>query len=227
MITVKWTPDRSDNNVANMAYYDPEPAFKYFVNKNREAQYLKCPAFSEYLKNTFILKAPYDINISIDDKGEVRTDRYDQEFFTNNVIVLNNGKKSITIQTIPRYTFITDSKQSLKITSLPMFLEKSEFGFIGGEFDISKWIRPVSYSIEINSIPETIIIKRGQPMFMVKFTAENNDAIKLEQGIFNEELNKTVSACVNLKNFISGKNLNAIYELSERYISLMKKRLFK
>lgn len=227
MIIVKWIPGLFKNNVANISYFEPEPAFKYFLNKNPDAVYTKCPAFSDFLKNTFIIKSPYDLEIYFDHAGAAKTNKYGQNFFDKNITIKPNGKNSITLQTIPQYIFITNSKCPLKITCLPMILEENKYRFIGGEFDISKWIRPLFYSIEINNFPETIVLKRGQPLYMVKFTPENNDVIKLEQEVHSEDLENASNTCTNFQNFVHNKNLNYLYEISHKYISIMKKRLFK
>lgn len=228
MIKIQWitTTNKPENSLyANITYFAPEPAFKYFLDTKKESEYLMCPAFSDFLKNTFVIKAPFDFKISIDENKNVKTHNFDQIFFDENMFI-KNSKSNLFLQIFPRYIFITNSKIPVKITVLPMVLQKNNVGFIPGEFYISKWVRPIEYAVEIYDIPSNIEFKRGDALFMVKFTPDKNESIFLEQSVLTEDIINLSNACLSVKKYLPNKNLKTVYKIAENYIELMKKRIF-
>lgn len=232
MIKVNWYPSLQNikNNIihseTNIVYIPPEPAYKYFLEKYKNAKYIKCPAFSDYLKNTFIIRSPYDFVVTIDRTlGTALTDRYGQNFYDNNIeatVIEGN----FVLQLPPRMIFIPQGKESVMITSMPLIIDPNPLSIIAGTFDISKWVRPIVVAIQIHD-EEKIVFKRGDPLMMVKFTSSNNDSIKLEQGIFDEKVMMLVNACLSVKNTNPYLNLKSLYKMADFYVSKMKKSIFK
>ena len=60
MEEVLWCPVITDDNTPenqtwkNIAYFEPEPLLKNIIlSRNKDADYLICPAYNAYFKNTF------------------------------------------------------------------------------------------------------------------------------------------------------------------------------
>ena len=228
MITIYWIPINLKLNSSgseDIIYFPPESAYKYFLEKNKNQDYLKCPAFADFLKNTYIIKAPYDIDISINEDGYVKTNKFTQDFFEKNIHVTQFEKNKIIFQTMPRYFFVTNNKKSVKISILPMIFEKNNFSIIPGEFDISKWIRPINCAFEVFDTPTTISFKREQPLFMVKFETFNNETIQLKQKIINQDIASAGLSCLTVKDLLPNKNLNYLYKIAEGFINSIKEKI--
>jgi len=222
-INIQWiTSERSEyisNSVSNIAYFPPEPAFKYLLETKPNSEYIRCPSVSEYLKNTYVIKCPYDMVFKKEKNNTITTDRFDQKFFDNNVNYRNN-----ILQTFPSYLFITDSKIPVEIRAMPWFLDNKNAFFIPGSFDITKWVRNINYAVEMQD--DVLELKRGDVLFCVQFIAKDSK-IELTQGIMTPEILSMLHACVNIKHRVPKLNLKALYDMGESFINLMKKEIFK
>jgi hypothetical protein len=232
MIKINWYPtvENIGNNFfsreTNIVYIPPESAYKYYLEKYPNAKYVLCPAFSDYLRNTFIIRSPYDFVLTINRKQEsVFVDRYGQDFYDNN-IKMTCIQGNFVLQLPPRIIFIPKDKESVMITSLPLILEPNPLSVIPGTFDISKWVRPIEVAIQIHD-EEKIIFKRGDPLMMVKFTSNNNDSIQLEQKMIDENVSALTAACVAVKTTNPSLNLKTLYKMADCYVSKMRKIIFE
>jgi len=188
--------------------------------------YLRCPALTGYLKNTFVIRSPYDFTFYPNLKeNTVRVDSYNQEFFDGNFIIEAHSDP-LVVQFPPIYVFLSDSKYPVTLTMLPWFFKSNTMGFIPGSFDITKWIRSINYAAEIYD-ENPIVFKRGDPLYCIQFTTKNNDTVVLEQEIMNDALKNTMNACIAVKSKMPNLNLKTLYTISENYINLMKKTIFK
>ena len=230
MAIVKWIPFSGKKNITedDLLYYEPIPAFKYLLSQrdSEKSVYLKCPAVSNYLKNTFVIRAPYDLVIDVNlEKSEVTTDRYDEEFYSLNVNAQWRSEPLI-LQLCPRYVFLSNSKKPIIMTSLPWFFRSNINGFIPGSFDITKWIRPITYPLEIYN-SQKLVFKRGEPLYCVKFETQDNSIVTLEKELINDELFLAVNASTQLKSRIPKLSLNYLYDATADTVKIFKKRIFK
>ena len=211
---------------ANIAYYKPDPAILYFLELKNNSAFAKCPAFIEYFKNAFIIRAPYDLEIKVEN-DQVTTDKYGQDFFNENITInhIADSERKLVLQLLPKYIFITDTDQSIpmSVSELPFTPYSPDYRFIPGKFDMSKWVRPVHYAIEVNQ--DTVIkFTRGDPLFMLTFHCD--EKVELELGVVTEDVMKLVGACTSVKNRIPKQSLKRLYEMAEDYVTLMKKRIY-
>ena len=232
MIKVNWYPTvkNSKDNVfsqeINIVYIPPDSAYKYYLEKYKNLPYVLCPAFSDYLRNTFIIRSPYDFVITIDRKNKnVFTDKYGQNFYDRN-IEMKCVEENFILQLPPRMIFIPQNKESVMVTSLPLILEPNPLSVIPGTFDISKWVRPIEFAIQIHD-EEKIIFKRGDPLMMIKFTSNSNDSIQLEQKIIDENVSALASGCVGVKTTNPSLNLKTLYKMADCYVAKMRKTIFE
>jgi hypothetical protein len=142
---------------------------------------MKCPAFSEQLKNTYVIRSPYDISFKFDkEKKKLLTSKITPEFYGENISFRFSETDPIIVHMFPRYLFITDSKKPLQIIQMPLILQPSKIGMVTGAFDISKWVRPIEFAFELYD-EQPIHIKRGDALFLVKFINSDNTPIHLEK----------------------------------------------
>jgi hypothetical protein len=208
----------------NVIYFKPESAIKYFLDLKKEQEYVKCPAFIDYLKNAFIIKCPYDIHIKVEN-GQVTTNVFDQQFFDLNIVSKFQSDGSCILQLMPRYLFITDHKNPIKIisTEVPLIGIKNNFRIIPGQFDITKWVRTINYCIEVPD-NTTLILTRGEPLFMVKFDCE--ETVSLNLGVLTNDIQELTYGLVSVKKTVPNMSLKNLYEMADEYVTFMKKRIF-
>jgi hypothetical protein len=203
-------------------YYPFKHLSSDIVANRKGAAFLKCPAHTDFLKNTFIFCAPFDLTIELDICNETNTvkiycENISQEAFesiidTRFLYDKNRGVSEYPLLGIDWLTvFIAD--QSTIIQVFPAFMHRNDFTekttIVPGEYDISKWTRPIETVFEIKNIKEKIIIKKGDAISYIKFITD--DITKLEQ--ISTPWNDIIT-CHNIV------NSNRLRPLKERYKSL-------
>jgi len=229
MKKIYWAvPGALESPELEILYFEPEPAYKFLLEKKQGANYIKCPAIPAYLKNTFILRSPMDVNLWVDEAGELRTDSCDQAFYDKNFWCRTGQHGEMIVQLLPCVLFFTDDDQGVLLEHLPPILhEVSNALFIPGSFDISKWVRPLNYGFEIADRTKPIQIKRGDPLYMVKFICEHDDTVQLERTIMDAQLEQVVNAHTQLKQVAPKTNLKTLYAMASDYLKVARKKIFK
>lgn len=228
-IKVKWVPYTPHEITleANVSYMPPENAFSFYSKDRVGSEIMSCPALALYLKNTFIIRSPYEITLDYDaTTKKLNSDRYGQEFFNHNIVFKSFETSRSLLHLFPRYWFITEHKKSVHLELLPVFFGCNNYIVVPGTFDITKWIRFVELAIELPGSCK-LEIKRGDPLYMVRFLTEDKETVALERGIYTDELHKASISCTTTKEFNPKLNLEKIYAMSEEYINLVKKRIFR
>ena len=154
----------------------PTALSKDVIELRKNVVFLKCPAHTDFMKNTFVFKSPIDINIEIDVNAEyanVWCDNIEQPLF-NKIIdlrFLNAKEVGSSPYPIIGIDFLNTFKcdQSLIMSITPAHLHYNEFttkaSLIPGSFDISKWTRPVECVFEVKNSHEKIQIKKAFGLF--------------------------------------------------------------
>ena len=216
----------------NVAFFKPEPLIKLLISeRNKDVLYLKCPSFQEYYKNCYVIKCPFDLTLTVEyvnGQKTLRTHEYGQDFFDNFIHTRFSDSTVHTMLTVNvADTFFSD--ESVTVELLPPFMHKTEVNnnvnVIVGAFDISKWVRPVEWAVEMIDDTKPLKLKRGDPLYYVRFVTK--DKINLIKEVDNEQIFKVSNACVTLKKYIPNKGLNYLYETASPYISAFKLKFFK
>ena len=227
MIKIDWIPISADKIYfdGNITYYEPEQAVKYLNSVRGETSYLRCPALANYLKNTYIIKSPYDFTINVDSAFNVTTDKFGQAFFNEylSVILPTTSKDPLIIQTFPKYLFVSNNKNPVTVSVIPWMFKSNPYGIVPGSFDITKWIRPVNLAMEVYT-PGPIVFRRGDPLYCVRF--ETDDMVTLERGEYTEDIAKAMLSCLDVKNYARGLNLKSLYTAGHHYINLIRQKYF-
>lgn len=163
---------------------------KHMVAERKGIVFMKCPAHTDFLKNTFIFHAPFDITINIDvdietGNGKIVCDNLSQEVFdtiidTRFLFDDNRGISEYPLLGID-WLLTFQSNESTMIQLLPAFFHYNDFTekttIVPGEFDISKWTRSVEIAFEVKKPKASIEIKKGDALAYFKFYS--NEPIKL------------------------------------------------
>lgn len=200
--------------------YNPYVSLSSDVLKNRrDVTFVKCPAVTDFMKSTYVFKSPFDLDLNIEvttEFSKVYIDNISQEIFNSIVDMrfLENEERGqsphplIGIDFLS--TFTCDSSVMLQV--FPAFMHYNDFTsktcVIPGEYDISKWTRPVELVFEVKDKKEHIKIKKEDALCYFKFTS--SDTIKLEKNLTPW---KEINICNDLR------NKNKFRPLKERYKS--------
>jgi hypothetical protein len=232
-VEIFWCPahrDLKDFSWVEIAYQEPKHLYPLLRAKREGAHYLKCPALSENLKNSFVVTAPYDLNISFDkENNNISTDRYGQIFFDtfvnnrrNQAFPNNPFLFSLTIN----YLFYSHESVEMELKEVPLLTSEStkNIKLVPGKFNISKWLRPIEFAAEVIDSTQPVTLRTGDPIYTINFITKDNVPVKLTRIENTDKLHEKVTACLELKKIRPGLNLKQCYEAAENYLSLLIKK---
>ena len=223
--SVYWVPvhAKKDDALNDLLWYKPEPVYYSLVHeRNKETDFLQCPAVINFFKDTYIVRSPADITFKVNSNTVVVSKS--QKGVIESILETSNTANSDVYAsfqlTLPILFF---SKESVEIQQLPAFMHTNRFTsntkIIPGKFDISKWVRPIVVGFEVVDIEKDVVIKRGDPIYYVKLTSQNNKRIKLEQVEMDFKLAQLVSKCTGVKFKLPNNSLGNNYKLAESAIN--------
>lgn len=226
-IEVLWTTNKNhmQPDSLDMVFIPPEPALANIVNvRNKTSDFLRCPAFLGFFKNTFLVRSALDMEFYATPEGHISTDKHEPWFI--NAFMSNEGCKESDVykflQLQTSYMFFY-SRQSVEIQQLPAFMEHSEchsnIKVIPGEFNISKWIRGLVFAFEVTDVNKPVIIKRGDPLYYVKFITPNGEKVVLKQTDYLPDLADLASKCISLKKLMPMLSLKENYDMAGKAIA--------
>lgn len=182
----EWFVDHAPSVEHLIQDYDPFNSLtKDVIAERKGAVFTKCPAHTDFIKNTFIIRAPFDLTINskidpITNDGELWCDNLTQEQFEQIIDTrfLFNNERGINPWPIIGidwlYCFTSDVSTTLQI--MPAFMHRNQFVektiMVPGQFDISKWVRNVETAFEVRSNNERIEIKKGDAIMYAKFLCD-------------------------------------------------------
>ena len=220
-----------------LLFNDPEPFIPFLVKtRGKDDVFVRCPGFTEFFKGAYVITAPFDMEISFN-KGNAYP-----EFITPNVRsnpdlfrvystflinrTLEQPKDSKPLLSLPpSYTFF--SNESVMMEMLPPFMmpNSSKFLTVPGVYDIGKWIRPIDFTVEVNNPGENFIIKKGEPLFVVRFTSSDGSKVELERIIEDKDLINVVKSIAATKQLLPKQGLAERYRSAEQYLKAYFKKI--
>lgn len=227
------SPDDLSLGYLDALIYEPEPLHKFLSqirDKNHNMHhFLKCYALMDFCKNAFVIRAPLDLTINIDRQNKNATingiSGYGQVFCDTHVLMRWNETSSsdrLTFSIFPKYVFYAD--KSVMVESLPMILEPPDnMMLLPGRFNIGKWVRPLDFSCEVVDDAKPLTFKRGDPLFIVRFSTDNNEPIELERVERTERHVRLACTLANIKAGVPFTPLHKLYELAKPLLQLFNK----
>lgn len=220
MQTVYWSPWYPDTSYSSLhlLYEKPElllDEIKDRKNKdNRTDNWVQCHAMLNHVKNTFVLRFPFEVNFAIHKEfGAVPIDKTSPlDFVAIKGPSLNN---SYTFSILNNWIFWSDSP--LQITSTPAYLHKPAFDgyYVPGSFNINSWFRPLEAAIQLHELVEVVNIEKNEPFAYVKFHTE--EQVVLKRFNFTAELSALSNACIQYKRYDKNRGLSFLYERFKKH----------
>jgi len=179
---------------------------------------LKCYALQDHVKNTFIYRSPVSMKVTYTGDGRkyiisgVTVDS--QEEF--NLLICNFDSENVYQLLMGFGLNIISKEDSLPMSIHPANYHKtdiSKFSIVTGSYDCGKWFRPTHLSI-FNPEEKDFEIKRGDPLFYVKFHTE--DKVQLKRFNMNEEVFSHVESTIQVKKYLTSTKLNKLYTLYKK-----------
>ena len=203
--------DGVPKKVSEIINIELEPLLTELNNKYRVYEgiknVLKCYALQDHVKNTFIYRSPVSMKVTYtgDDRkyiiSGVNVDN--QEEF--NLFIYNPDPENVYQLLIGFGLNIISKEDSLPMSIHPANYHKtdvSRFPIVTGSYDCLSIFNPEEKDFEI---------KRGDPLFYVKFHTE--DKVQLKRFNMNEEIFSHVASTVQVKKYLTGTKLNKLYKL--------------
>jgi hypothetical protein len=227
-VTVNWMLRKEPKGMHSVVL-DPVPVLKHY-SENNNAEIRKCPAYLNFLKNTFVILSPCDLKIEINAQ-ELWANVIEPRFFPKDRLNLrfdqsHGSPYPMFSLIIPEMVFTSDHDVILELVDPFMEWErKNPVRIIGGQFNIHKWVRPVECAYEANRTAFTYSIKRGDPLHYVRFYTDNpSDIIQLQRVEITDAIEADILENTSIKNYKHGSSLEFLYELRSKYKSFLKRK---
>ena len=212
MTIVGWTPYKYtpvekeyELEFTHNAYFQPEKIAEIY--KDTKSRFKLCPANTQFLKNFWMIRSPFDVELNVNRKEKTCHINQNQRFFNTFINMRWNEFEDTDLALCSfnfQYMFVADEPVWIEV--YPAFLhgEPKNTRFINGTFDIYNWQRPVDFSFEMLDDTKPVIVKRGQPLFYVRFISKKlNDDFKLQEIEWTDELLKLYKRC-SPQNWVEG-----------------------
>ncbi len=216
MKTVYWSPFFPSEQYPSvqLMYETPDPLLPDLLpRRNKEANgdnWFQCHAFLGAVKNTFVLRIPFDVAFGLDSELGVFPIDSDPE---NMQFVAMKQPSVIGAYTFAvRGNWIFWSEDSLEMTTSPAYYHKKVFNgyYIGGTMDIGKWFRPIEGATQLDVGINTVSFKRNDPIAYVKFNTD--EPVKLQRFYLTKELEELSWGCIKYKRYEPHRALPFLYD---------------
>ena len=217
MKTVYWSPFAIAEKYPSvqLLYNTPDPLLTDLTpRRNKEANgdnWFQCHAFQDSIKNTFILRLPFEVVFGLD--KELGVFPIGSQYQNNLEFVKIKQPSVLNAYTFAvRGNWIFWSEGPLTMTTSPAHYHQPVFDgyYVGGSMDIGKWFRPVEGAIQLNESINTVQIKRNDPIAYVKFDTE--ERIQLKRFYMTKELEELSWGCVEYKQHDPHRGLQYLYD---------------
>ena len=139
--------------------------------------YLDCPAFTHKTSREWIVYAPKDMTLEIDNENNmISCAQLTKEDLHRTVQVQNKRAPITTMQVcMPMLICWTKNKNIwVEVKDHPLTSLNNNFTVVQGWFNLSSWTRPISFGLNIVDNTKPVVIKRGDPLYKINFIEEGN-----------------------------------------------------
>lgn len=226
MTTILWgtvPTAEKDSDWPVLAMPEPDRLLPLLTKERHitEQHYMKCPAFQDAYKNTFVVRSPFDLTIKVNENRYITTDRFGQEFY-DSVIVNRAGeigtKDPLLISCCLHLLFVPNKDCMIEVMPANMHITEltKNIRVIPGKFNAYKWTRVIDFAFEVVDETKPIVFKRNEPLFYVRFEPKDNSKVNLEHKVYTPEMIGLTKIIVQLKNKVPKLPLETMYKLAER-----------
>jgi hypothetical protein len=227
MTKVYWTPDTNNYPEFEVIFPEPESLYKHLLKTRSGSDHIKCPAFVDFVKNTYVIKSAIDMELLLNRKdGSMQVVSGISEGLATYIINRSDqvGEGCPMLMSLPP-AYIFYSKDDVVMESLHGFMELnnsvSNIMSVPGTFNISKWIRSIDFTVEVKNENIPVKIKKDDVLFYVRFKTKDDSKVELERVPLTDELKYAVKACFSVKNHVKNLPLKTLYKMAEPFLSLL------
>ena len=178
--------------------------------------YTDCPVWSHKAKRTYVMRSPMDFEFSI---GEYDVNPINCP--TRDFIHLDDGWNNLNpvIQTSMPVLFAWTKHKNIwvDIEPSPYTALKNNFITIGGQWNLSRWNRPISFGMQVVDKRKSVRVKRGDPIYYVTFRSSDlNEKFSLvrEDHVPNEVFRRSIQN-TGIKKLFPGMSSKFLFEKQE------------
>jgi hypothetical protein len=218
----------------NMLYKEPLPLLQDLLPERgpeNPHDFFACPAFHLHTSNTFVVRNAIEANVAIRTDGFAPADEKSKLSFKLFSYMHPTRKGYRTILFDHRMLFFSETPVTL--ATYPAFMHRSEVQaklcYVPAAFDISRWLRPLQGTFEVNQETPGVRIREDDPLYYVKF--ETTEKVRLRRFQAAPELHDIAHGCVHYKLFRQRSSLERVYSaftqarLQKRVLKLIKENL--
>ena len=189
---------------------DPKmPPASHVRQNTHPGNYHMCAALHTLAKNTFIARAPFSADISLDEQGTILENQMYNGWFSERVTSLEGA---FAVDFDVAYLFF--SEEPLEITVTPPYMHKTkqaEQGFVSSvAFDISSWLRPVVLIYQLFEGVNKITIEEDDPIAYLTFNTKKKVVFKAFK--HTADIEDQVQACLGYKHIKPYEKMEDLYE---------------
>jgi hypothetical protein len=208
--TIYWASHVSPNNFAERALFNLEPTrliSDLSSIYNKESKYFSCPAFTDKYKNTFVLRFPFDVNISTFGNTE---------FITESRFVSKRDNPVYVNGTTFDYGFdhIYYSFEDQLLETSPPYLHQTSYSQFGhaasGAFNIHRWFRPSSPNISLYPNVPVFKASANEPLLYLNFP--NSKTVTLKRFMVSDLLMNITQDSIRHKDYFPKQSLDSLYK---------------
>lgn len=182
----------------------------YYEEFGKNEPYTECPVWNHKVKKIYTLRSPIDLEIKFLKDGRISVENLGKTSDAIHDVCNVKVESSNTLQLeIPRFVFWTETK-NVWIETMPHPLTSVKGNYFGmsGWWNLSRWLRPVSFGLHIVDNTQPVIIRRGDPVFQVTFHTKNHsDSFELIKKVPSEELNRRMATNLHIKRILKKFNV--------------------
>ncbi len=226
LTSTKWGVEHLDslNSKIDYSKIALKSLTKEVSSTRKKSTFLKCPAHTDFIKNTFIFVCPFDIKVIVDisdDKKRIHIPSLTQEMFDAFIDIRfiesyhskNNPYPLLGMDFLNVFT----CEEPTHLQVFPAFMHNNEFtrktSIVPGEYNIGKWTRPIEMVFEIFEPKQEINILKGDALMYFKFQCDKTIKIIKSDVPWNE-----MQLCDSIR------KKNTFRPLKERYQTLKHER---
>jgi len=212
------------------AFIPPQRALEYSAEDHKGHSYDECPAWRSYWANTWIVFSQTDLQIEYEkETGLITKTSFGTKPFRD-YITLNEGKiydngtiwsssymgcqyvGNLVFQ-LPQLLFMwlpnNERNIWIELSAYPTLFHETGLEFISVEYPIGRWHRPANAAFKAHG--SKIKIKRGQPLYTMRFRGGKNNAYNLrrwEEPLPPKDLQVRLNQHQALKQWVPGVSWN-------------------
>lgn len=234
MITVYWSPWYMNHDLYTenyLTHYEPEKVYTNLVknkeNSNIGDNFFNCHAFKNFCKNLYALKNPYTVDLIYENErvSSRNPPKIGYDLAMTSQTKSPSVKNCYTINYCVNWIFFAD--KPVELQTMHPWMHRTDMSktayYVPGQFDISKWFRPVEVACQLFPEENTFTAQEEEPLIYANFIT--NEPIKLKKFFLTPELISLSTSCTHLKRFKTFKSLNTLYKVFNT--NLLQKKILK